>query len=316
MYRSILDKNQKQHPVKAVLEMDPSNEIKRTIEKSRHSKALYLATIVQLNGAHESMKQLLMTPVSKECGIIQLEVSRNASGFNAFNPKYVLTLVLIDAGGSTTRQDLMVAKKKLVNRTSNYILSTDIKNPRSKGPAYFGKLRSSTTKKDEYFLFGPGENPARVKVGQEARKTFLMTKFEDANIEGIGKFKKTRCFLPYFSSEQNIKNYSGVEDPHDLGISKAVHALKNKRPKWSKSKNKYVFKFGARVKDASCKNTQLIEDFRYDPDTMDTEENAEEVSLTKDNIVFQFGKYDKNTFSLDVQAPVSIYQAFGLSLAI
>ena len=87
------------------------------------------------------------------------------------------------------------------------------------------------------------------------------------------------------------------------------------KPRWSKSKNRYVFKFGNRVKEPSNKNTQLIEDFRYDPETTDTEDN-EQVSLQKENIVFQFGKYDKTTFNLDVMAPFSIFQAFGLCLAI
>jgi hypothetical protein len=211
------------------------------------------------------MRQLLATPISKECGIIQLEVTRNASGLNAFSPKYILSLVIKDSKGGTMRQELMVGKKKLVNRTSNYVLSTDIKNPKSKGPAYLGKLRASTSKKDEYFLFGPGENPTRVKFSQEARKTFMLVKFEDDSIQGLGKVKKTKCFLPFYDYEDPKyfnRPYEGVDDPHELGISKHVHALKNKKPRWSKSKQKYVFKFGSRVKESSNKNTQLIEDFR------------------------------------------------------
>lgn len=263
------------------------------------------------------MRKLLVTPLSRETGVIQLEVVRNASGFNTFNPKYVLSLIITDAKGGTIKQELMIGKKRLVNRTSNYVISMDIKNPRSKGPAFLGKLRATTAKKDEYFLFGPGENPEKAKTSQEIRKAFLLTKFEDDVIEGLGKIKKTRCFLPFYNSDSGISlPYDGLEDPHELGISKHVHAMKNKKPRWSKSKNKYVFKFGNRVKEPSNKNTQLIEDFRYDPDTMDTEGNADEVSLAKENIVFQFGKYDKSTFNLDVQAPFSIYQAFALCLAI
>ena len=102
-----------------------------------------------------------MTPISKQCGVIQLQVTRNASGFNAFSPKYILSLIITDARGGTSKQNLMVGKKKLVNRTSNYVMSMDIKNPRSKGPAFVGKLRATSTLKDEYFLFGPGENPER-----------------------------------------------------------------------------------------------------------------------------------------------------------
>ena len=66
----------------------------------------------------------------------------------------------------------------------------DIKNAKSKGPAFLGKLRAMNTNKDEYFLFGPGENPERVKIGQEARKTFMMAKFQNDTIDGLGKVKK------------------------------------------------------------------------------------------------------------------------------
>lgn len=66
----------------------------------------------------------------------------------------------------------------------------DTKHPRSKGPSFLGKLRATTNKKDEYFLFGPGENPSRVKAHQEARKAFLLCKFEEDIIEGLGKVKK------------------------------------------------------------------------------------------------------------------------------
>jgi hypothetical protein len=264
------------------------------------------------------MKKLLLTPISKEAGVIQLEITRNASGFNSFTPKYILSLIITDARGGIIKQELIVAKKKLVNRTSNYTLSLDIKNPRSKGPAFIGKCRATSAKKDEYFLYGSGENPERAKVGQEVRKTFLLCKFAEETIEGLGKVKKTNCILPYFH-ERTLSSpflYDGFEDPHELGISKDVHALKNKKPRWSKSKQKYVFKFGSRVKEPSNKNTQLIEDYRYDPETTDTETESDQVSLQKENIVFQFGKFDKNTFNLDVQAPFSIFQAFGLCLSI
>lgn len=88
---------------------------------------MFIATIIQLNGAHESVRLLLTTPLPKEIGVVQLEISRNAAGFNAFTPKYILSLISTDARGGVMRQELMIAKKKLMNRTSNYILSLDIK---------------------------------------------------------------------------------------------------------------------------------------------------------------------------------------------
>lgn len=305
-------------PMPAFEKKDPTLEIKETLEKCRHNKEMFLKTMSQLNGAHESMRTLLVTPISKDCGVLEFEIVRNASGFNTFNPKYTLAMTTVQPNGTTLRQELIVAKKKFVNRTSNFILSMDVKNPKSKGTGYMGKLRSTTTKKDEYFLFGPGENPERVKNDQIARKTFMLCKFDDEDIQGLGKVKKTRCFLPYYYQELGGKMYpyDGVEDPHELGISKDVHALKNKKPRWSKSKKKYVFKFGSRVKEPSNKNTQLIENFRYDPAIAEEDEKEESSATQKEKIIFQFGKFDKVTFNLDVQAPFSIFQAFSLCVAI
>ena len=218
-------------------------------------------------------------------------------------------------------RDLLIGKKRTGNRTANYLISMDIKNPKSKGPAFLGKLRATSSKKDEYFLFGPGENPEKCKPGQEIRKSFMLVKFEDDKIEGIGKVKKTQCLLPKWKKEYtgNTETYDGVEDPHYLGISKDIHSIVNKHPVWSEKKQKYVYNFGNRVKESSNKNTQLVEDKRG-VNTRETDtgeyDNDNEVSLIKENIVFQFGKYDKQVFNLDIQAPFSIFQAFGLCLSL
>mmetsp|Transcript_991 Transcript_991/g.996 ORF Transcript_991/g.996 Transcript_991/m.996 type:complete len:161 (-) Transcript_991:288-770(-) len=160
--------------------------------------------------------------------MVQLEITRNAAGFNAFTPKYILSLVSTDSRGNEVKQELMIAKKKLVNRTSNYVLSLDIKNPRSKGDAYMGKLRATDSKKNEYFLYGPGENPGRLKSGQQPRKTFFLAKFSDEVIEGLGKIKKTQALMPFFDERYTDDpfSYDGVDDPHELALSKEVHALK------------------------------------------------------------------------------------------
>ena len=251
-----------------------------------------------------------------------MKVTRSSSGLFQFYPKYIWTILLKALNGEYIERDILIGKKRPGNRTANYLISMDIKNPKSKGSAYLGKLRATTTtKKDEYFLFGPGENPEKSKSGQEVRKAFMLVNFEDDNIEGLGKVKKTRCIIPKWEKEYSGKTdtYDGVEDPHYLGISKDVHNIVNKHPKWSDKKKKYVYNFGSRVKESSNKNTQLVEEkrnaFTRETDIGDCE-NDDEISLMMENIVFQFGKYDKQVFNLDIQAPLSIFQAFGLCLSI
>lgn len=47
----------------------------------------------------------------------------------------------------------------LGNKTSNYMISLDINNPKPKGEMYLGKLRAVDKHKNEYHLFDSGQNP-------------------------------------------------------------------------------------------------------------------------------------------------------------
>jgi len=70
----------------------------------------------------------------------------------------------------------------------------------------------------------------------------------------------------------------------------------NKEPKWNETVQAYVLNFNGRVDQASVKNFQLI--------------------MSDENYIFmQFGKVAKNDFNMDVQWPLSIFQAFSICLS-
>lgn len=72
--------------------------------------------------------------------------------------------------------------------------------------------------------------------------------------------------------------------------------LHNKRPQWSAATQAFVLNFNGRVAAASVKNFQIVHDH-----------NLEHVCL-------QFGRVDKDEFSMDVQYPFSLLQAFAVAL--
>lgn len=76
-----------------------------------------------------------------------------------------------------------------------------------------------------------------------------------------------------------------------------VTAFKNRAPVWDDRYEAYVLNFLGRVRVASVKNFQIVQ----------TDNVANETLL-------QFGRVSSTVFSMDVQWPLSIVQAFGISL--
>lgn len=79
--------------------------------------------------------------------------------------------------------------------------------------------------------------------------------------------------------------------------SARVVMLKNKRPQWDESVGGHVLNFGGRVTCPSVKNFQMGSD------------------ETEDSTLLQFGKVDKDKFTLDFQHPLCHVQAFGIVMA-
>jgi len=71
----------------------------------------------------------------------------------------------------------------------------------------------------------------------------------------------------------------------------------NKPPKWNNEVGAYVLNFGGRVTMASVKNFQLVS-----PDDIET-------------VLLQFGRNDKERFSMDYQWPLCPLQAFAVALS-
>jgi len=79
-------------------------------------------------------------------------------------------------------------------------------------------------------------------------------------------------------------------DKYKEGKKEMMLVFNNKEPKWNETVQAYVLNFNGRVDQASVKNFQLI--------------------MGDENYIFmQFGKIGKNEFNMDVQWPLSLFQA-------
>ena len=57
----------------------------------------------------------------------------------------------------------MIGKKWNWNRTTNILVSIDIKNPTKKSLGYMGKVRDFEGRKAEYWFFDSGKDPHKCK---------------------------------------------------------------------------------------------------------------------------------------------------------
>lgn len=102
------------------------------------------------------------------------------------------------------------------------------------------------------------------------------------------------------SSKTSLPIDTGSESILDLIKDRNFRDLKyliNKPPRWNEQVGAYVLNFNGRVTMASVKNFQLV-----DPE----EQNV---------VVLQFGRVGKDEFTMDVQYPMSPYQAFAITLS-
>ncbi len=131
-----------------------------------------------------------MRPLPKSAGMICCKVLRQKQGFMS-KTKYCLTLKEND-------KFLLSAKKKSMNKSSNFYISMDYNKPVSKGPDFCGKLRSNFSDTN-YVMYNDGDNPK--KSDNLARHELGAVNYEKNSL-GIKGPRKVTVGLPTFDGEK------------------------------------------------------------------------------------------------------------------
>jgi len=210
-------------------------------------------------------------------------------------------------GTGPDRRLLCCASKRSKNKTSNYIISMS-HGVNKNVPSYLGKLRSNFVG-TEFTLFDKGVNPKKSDRDQPivSRATIrqeLGFLIYESNLLGNRGPRKMVCCVPEVSDDGDP--LAGFHEPGSTeegstlqkiknGTEEGMVVLKNKDPSKDERGN-FSLDFGGRVTMASIKNFQLCEN-------------------PSDPAILQFGRCDKEEFSMDVTFPLSPLQAFGFCLA-
>lgn len=253
------------------------------------------------------MRSFLLSPLPKSCGICQCYIRRNKSGTNKLFPLYALFLKDGD-------RFLMASKKRPNNKTSNYLISMGESDLSKDGAGYLGKLRSNFVGTD-FQIFDNGINPSKEAGANDGDETSTEIRRElasvvyNANVLGSRGPRKMQVAIPIVGEDgKPLQWKSTVPKPGQIGGDDILSRMKernfrdlsyliNKPPRWNEQVGAYVLNFNGRVTMASVKNFQLV-----DPDNQSV-------------VVLQFGRVGKDEFTMDLQWPMSPFQAFAITLS-
>jgi len=203
--------------------------------------------------------------------------------------------------GSDGARFLMAAKKRVVNKTSYYLLSLDPNDFDDRGSeSVLGKVRGNAIG-SRYLITDHGLAPEKAVAPSMLRKEHGVISFEFDS----GGPSRIEAWVPFVSSNgvtaiwQPDSEEGGMEAQIDQKQTEKMLYLQNKAPKWDETHGGHVLNFQGRVTESSVKNFQLCCSSLEDPD----------------QVVLQFGRVGKHKFTMDLRYPLSPMQAFSICVA-
>lgn len=179
-------------------------------------------------------------------------------------------------------QFLLSARKRKKSKTSNYLISLDKGDMSRTSPNYVGKVRSNFVGTEfvmydkvnillDIWFIKKGEAPADSteeqanKKGEDIRQE-LGAVIYTSNVLGLKGPRKMKVLLPEVRPDSTrvdcrpIKHSDSIVERHRVNgdNTKEVVSLSNKSPVWNEDSRSYVLNFQNRVKQASVKNFQIV----------------------------------------------------------
>ena len=235
-------------------------------------------------------RALLVTPGPRD-GKVRCCIRRDRSRGGRF-PTYYLYM-------EEGERFLMSARKRKRNKSSNYLISTDIEDLNRDSETFFGKARSNFVG-TEFTLYDDGVSSRKAGTNDLHLRKELGCVTYETNVFGTKGPRKMECYVPSLKDGEErsfLDDSVGLLESYKLGDRRGIMALRNKQPHWNEDLCAYCLNFNGRVSKASVKNFQL-----------------EEMNGRGEIIYLQFGKIDDDIFTMDFQYPLSALQSFMICL--
>ncbi|KAK1933836.1 Tubby protein [Phytophthora citrophthora] len=282
-----------------------------------------------------------------ECGrgqIVKCFIERNDSGPNKLAPIYTLLLEVNSSSG----RPIMYARKMATSRiTSHYVISMNrddlFLSRMMRSHQYIGKLRSSTSMM-EYCLYDQGDNPEDLdsdcevddELRQSIRAELAVIRYHYSKkpyprkmevvipsiLDNGQGYLEWRPLSRDQMMEEHVRNIASAGGQNVMDGSNFVFL--HKRETKYDPLSSCIVDFRSRATCVSVKNFQLVhseptneqmrEQYRKAyPDFVYEDQGT--VSLPQEYVLLQMGKVGKDCFNMDFQYPLSMLQAFAISLS-
>ncbi|XP_074339828.1 tubby-like F-box protein 3 isoform X2 [Apium graveolens] len=273
---------------------------------------------------------------------IRCFIKRNGSA-HSYNLYLSLSQALAENG-----KFLLGARKSRHATFTEYIISLNADDMSKGSNAYIGKLKSNFLG-TKFSVYDALPLPTGAKMTR-SRSTRLIGSRQvlpsvpsgsypvahisfELNVLGSRGPRRMQCIMDTISSSaikpggvaptQTEFRHSSADTPPALPISMSKSSctdealsgplcsqregqliLKNKSPRWHEQLQCWCLNFNGRVTVASVKNFQLVASAEGGETTAEHEE-----------VILQFGKVDKDVFTMDYRYPISAFQAFAICLS-
>ncbi|EGZ28749.1 hypothetical protein PHYSODRAFT_294211 [Phytophthora sojae] len=282
-----------------------------------------------------------------ECGrgqIVKCFIERNDSGPNKLAPIYTLLLEVNSSSG----RPIMYARKKATSRiTSHYVISMNrddlFLSRMMRSHQYIGKLRSSTSMM-EYCLYDQGDNPEDLdsdcevddELRQSIRAELAVIRYHNSKkpyprkmevvipsiLENGQGYLEWRPLSRDQMMEEHVRTITAAGGQNVMDASNFVFL--HKRETKYDPLSSCIVDFRSRATCVSVKNFQLVHSEPTNEQMRDqyrkaypdfVYEDQGTVSLPQEYVLLQLGKVGKDCFNMDFQYPLSMLQAFAISLS-
>lgn len=235
-------------------------------------------------------------PLHPDAGVVQMYIRRDIDGSHINFNKYIVYL-------EGTNVPILAAFRHHHNNLNNYY---DIKLNTS-GKKTDNARGLTVSNLELNFVGTQFLLHSDVPGHQGTPKDLACVTYERNRVSNKGPRKmkiglpqvENREFVTWKHDSSSTKNSNMIQALKAIS-SKDLIPLLNKPPKWNEKKRAYMLDFKGRVTRSSVKNFQLVDGLR-DP--------------SHSHVILQHGRTGVNKFTMDVQHPMSILQAFAISLS-
>lgn len=143
----------------------------------------------------------------------------------------------------------------------------------------------------------------REQKAKKFKKELAVVTYEH-NFLGFRGPRKMTLIMPSMKlCDQNDDLQSSIDLYEKYKNESLIHkqdllVLKNKMPQWNEETQSYVLNFHGRVSQASVKNFQIVH-----------------AQHDQEYIILQFGRVGTDTFTMDIQYPMSMLMGFALAMS-